>query len=141
MLKKILGISAVLGGLLLAGAPALAATGETQANVSCVAAAVNVREQALGTGIGAYTQAITNAYSARASALQQAYSLTPGKGVIAAAVRKAWSDFRSAMKLARSNWTAARNSAWGQFKTSVKACKAPASSMDHANASSEASGN
>jgi len=141
MLKKILSVSAVLGGLLLVAAPALAAGGETQANVSCVAAAVNVREQALGTGINAYTQAVTGAYSARASALQQAYSLTPGKGVISAAVKKAWSDFRSAMKAARNNWTSARNSAWSQFKASAKACKAPASTLDHANASSEASGN
>ncbi len=143
MIKKILGLTMVASCLALA-LPAFAATSPSTkpsaAQVACVSNAVNAREQALDSGISTYTQAVSAAYMARASALRAAYSQTPGNSVIVKAVKAAWSAFNTAMKSARGAWQSIRASAWSAFRTSVNACKAPAVATDSANASSEASG-
>ncbi len=116
-----------------AATPALPSSGV----VSCVGAAVNTRETALGSGISAYTQSVVGAYSTRASALQQAYS---SPATVRAGIKAAWAAFNSSIKSASQTWRTARASAWSQFRTAVKACKAPATATDSANSSSEASG-
>ncbi|MBI3627562.1 MAG: hypothetical protein HY220_02335 [Candidatus Sungbacteria bacterium] len=139
-------ISAVsLGALLLGIVPALAQTGTTtpptnSAAIACLAAAVSTREKALGAGVGTYTGAINAAYTARASALASAYAQTGGNTAIRTAVRAAWSAFNKSMRSARQTWNSTRLSAWSQFRTAAKACRAPSSVSDSANAASEVSG-
>lgn len=140
MIKKIFTIILAVAGLALA-LPALAATTPSVTQVACVGSAVSVRESALDGGIAAFTQAENSAYTARASALQVAYSLTPGGNAIKNAIKAAWTTFTSSIKTARKTWQITRNSAWSTFRASVKACKAPAVATDTANSSSEASGN
>jgi len=109
-----------------------------QANVACVAAAVAAREQALGTGISAYTQSINDAYSARASALAAAYTQT-GTDAIKKAVKSAWTNFGAALKLGRRTWASAQGSAWSQFRTALKACGGSSTAIsDASNASVDA---
>ena len=139
MLKKTLGfaVSAILLGVAL---PAFAATAPTATQIACVGSAVNTREQSLDAGITTLTQAQNAAYSARAGALAQAYTLTSGNGAIRTAIRAAWTTFSAAMRTARTAWQKTRSTAWATFRTTVKACKAPAVATDSANSSLDASG-
>ena len=136
----VLGIS-VLGTLAATTKLISNKTVPSAATISCVAGAVNAREQALDTGIGVYTQAVNSAYSARAAALKTAWAGTT-TSQINAAVRVAWTQFKAAMKTASSTWKGTRQGAWRQFANAAKACKAPASltATDAAGQSSEAIG-
>ncbi len=149
MFKKTIAISATLLTLSIA-IPVLAKTDAgtastttsalVTAKISCVGAAVSVRETSLITGIGAYTKATSDAYSARASALQGAYGQTT-LAAVKTAVKSVWSTFNSSMKTARKDWQTARNAAWAKYRTSVAACKAPTGTGDGTNSASETSGN
>lgn len=107
--------------------------------ITCVGAAVATREQAIDTAMTSYTASTNSAYSARATALGQAYSQTTLM-TVRSAVKKAWSDFTMTMKTARKTWQSTRMSAWSQYKTSTAVCKAPAGTGDGANSSSEVTG-
>ena len=87
-----------------------------------------------------FTAAQNAAYSARATALQQAYTLTTLKAV-RAAVKTAWSTFSASEKTARKAWQTARNSAWATYRTAAVACNAPAGTGDGVDSGLEASGN
>lgn len=139
MIKKILAFSISLGYLAMA-MPALAATATTQAQISCVGSAVSVREGSLSSAIASHGQAVVAAYSARTSALQQAYSSGASNTSIKAAVKTAWANFNSAVLAARKTWQTSRTAAWATFRTAVKACKAPAVTTDSEKSNSEASG-
>ncbi len=139
--KKIIGILTILASLTLA-LPALAQTTSTvlpSTTLTCIAAAVAARESALDTAYSTFSQSIQAAYSARASALAQAWTITNTKQRNAA-IRAAWSAFNTAKRTANKTWITSRNSAWAQFRASVKTCKAPLSSTDSANSNSEVSG-
>ncbi len=157
MLKKII-VSGIFIGFFITATPALAITARGQATmsevsevkatpvsanavakISCVGMAVNIREQAIDTAVTKFATEFTAAYTARASALKNAYALTNTKDV-KGAVKTAWSTFNSGIKTARKNWQASKNAAWAQFKTAGAACKAPAETSDNANISSEVSG-
>lgn len=151
MFKKII-VSGMCLGLFLTATPAFAltATAETKmsevkatpisantvAKISCVGMAVNIREQAINNAVTKFTTEFSSAYSARASALKNAYALTNTKDV-KGAIKTAWSSFNSSIKTARKNWQTSKNAAWTQFKTASVACKAPAETSDSANSSSE----
>ncbi len=109
------------------------------AKVTCVGTAVNARESALGTAIGTYAAALQSAYGTRATALQTAYA-TGDATQVKSGIKSAWSAFSSAMKAATKSWKTDRASAWSAFSTAAKVCKAPASIVGSAGASSEASG-
>jgi uncharacterized protein (DUF342 family) len=141
MLKKQIFIFAVLLGLTSAFVlPALADNATSSRNSSaatiekivCVGKVTNTREQAIIAAMTTYTSAVNSAYSTRASQLQQAYTATTTVAV-KIAVKKSWSSYTSAVKTARKNWVKARNTAWSDYKTAIKACKAPASISDKFN--------
>lgn len=133
-----LSIIIILAGIALFGSLAFAQS-STNSSTGCVGGAVAVRETSLDAAMSADTQAISNAYTARASALALAYAQTDDASV-KDSVKSAWSDFRSAMKSARVAWRSARNSAWSAFRVSVRACHAPVSISDSSNSISELSG-
>ncbi len=154
MSKKII-IAAVAVSLLTVGTMAFAETSVgVSANISvtpsttsstmttkiqCVGAAVATREASIDSAMTAFTGSSNSAYSARATALAQSYTLTTAVAV-RASVKDAWTIFTSSMKTARKSWQTARNSAWTQYRTSAVACKAPTGVGDGVHASSEASG-
>jgi type IV secretory pathway TrbL component len=107
--------------------------------IACVGTAVNAREQAIGAAATKYTTAANASYSARATALAQAYTLTT-KDAVRSAVKAAWSSFNSSMKSARGEWKTSRKTAWDAFRTAQKACKAPSSLSDTSSSKSEESG-
>jgi len=121
---------------------AASTTGTTNAvaKIACVGTAVNTRETTLDAAMATFTGASNAAYTARASALKQAYTATTTRGV-STAVKTAWTTFNSAVKSARKAWQAARDTAWQTYRTSATACKAPAGTGDGVNSTSEASGN
>lgn len=153
MVKKVLMVSALVMTLAL---PAFAETTSTGTNmpkpnmdiapvmnttaVACVGSAVATRESALGAGFGAYSSVVSGAYGARATALAQAYTATSTTAV-RAGIKAAWTAFNTSVRTARKTWTTTREGAWTAFRTAAKACKAPSSVNDSANASSEVAGN
>ena len=96
------------------------------------------REAALGTAVVAHGQAIQAAYSTRATELAGAYSNTTTKAV-RDGVKVAWADFAKSVKSANDAWRTSRNTAWSNFKTAVKVCKAPAGVSDSGNSGVETS--
>ncbi len=147
MIKKILGVSAIIISLVIA-VPVLAqdnaniqpATADTTATkIACVGAAIAAREMALATAVAIHTEAIAAAYATRANELAGAYSNNTAKEV-QAGVKVSWNDFKKSTKSAANKWKADRDAAWSIFKKAVKACKAPAGVSDAANSLSEVKG-
>ena len=99
------------------------------AAILCVGAAVTPREAALVTGFSTYSQAVSSAYSVRASALGTAYAQSTSVQV-RTSVKAAWSAFNMSVKSARGAWGTARSSAWSTYRSAVSACKAPSSIGD-----------
>jgi hypothetical protein len=112
---------------------------EVAAKITCVGNVVNTREKAIDAAVATYTQAVNSAYSARATALQQAYAQTTLTAV-KNSKNATWSDFNKAIKSARSAWVSAKNSAWSQYRTTAVACKAPDGTGDGTNSSYEVVG-
>ena len=148
-MKKQIIIATISIGLLL-GTMALAettgtvtpntTTADMTAKIQCVGAAVDTRESAIDSAMTTFNASTNLAYSARATALHQAYALTTAVSV-RAAVKVAWTAFKTSMQTARKTWQSAKMSAWSTFKTAAKACRAPAGVSDSANSSSESTGN
>ena len=115
------------------------ATTTVSSKIACVGASVATREAALGVAMNAHGQAVNTAYSNRATALAQAYSLSDSASV-RKAVRTAWSTFNSSIKDAQSNWRIARIAAWKQFYSSSRICRAPYSVNDSAHSYLEVKG-
>jgi hypothetical protein len=114
-------------------------TANAATKIACIGAAVNAREATLNAGIATYTNAVQAAYTARATALNNAYTGTTTKQV-RDSVKKAWSTFRASIKDARQTWKTTQKDAWATFKTAAKACKAPSGASDSEHSSSEVSG-
>ncbi|MEK7625691.1 MAG: hypothetical protein AAB467_05105 [Patescibacteria group bacterium] len=93
----------------------------------CVAAAVNVRETAIGSAFTTYAGAQSAALSARALALNAAWSVpssTPSSTVksLRLAVQTAWKAYNNPHRsVVRTHNTATKN-AWSSFKVASKAC-------------------
>ncbi len=148
MTKQILG-AAIISGVLLTGSIAFAESATSThattpkpvdpAKIQCVGAAVAAREQAVGTAANTFTSAVTAAYSARATALQQAYTKTTSSDV-RSAVKAAWGAFTKSVRDARKAWRAARDGAWTTYRKAAVACKAPGGLGDGGNSGSEMSG-
>lgn len=106
------------------------------AKTACVGAAVNTREKALSTAAATFGQSLTSMYSARAVALQAAYSQSTPSAV-RTAVKAAWATFNTSAKTARTAWSSSRKSAWTAYRTAAVACKAPEGTGDGSNSVSE----
>jgi hypothetical protein len=115
-------------------------TSSAATKIACVGAAVNAREQAISSAEQTFSTASSAAYSARASALQQAYTATTYKDV-RAAVKAAWTAFSSAERAAHKDWVKARDGAWKTYRTAAVACKAQAGTGDGVHSDAEVSGN
>lgn len=109
--------------------------------INCVGTAVNLREITLDAAVQAHQTAITNAYTARATALKAAYSSSTSPSDIRKAVKSAWSAFGVAIKSAAKDWRNAQKSAWSNYRTAIKACRAPGSIGDNEHSGAEISGN
>ena len=109
------------------------------ADIQCVAAAVAAREASLSAGAKTHGDAVSAAYSARASALGSAYTAT-STPAIRHAVKGVWETFNAAIRTARKSWQTVRDAAWSQFRSAIKNCKASTEVLDTANAYSEPKG-
>ncbi len=95
-----------------------------EANLQCVQAATDKREDAIASDWSTYETAISAALSARKSALHDAWGITDTKTRIAAR-NTAWNTYRTAAKSASSALRSARLSDWSAFASASKACKVP----------------
>lgn len=90
--------------------------------LACMQTAVVARDNAIIAAWGTVSASITAAFTARRDALNLAWGITVKKDRNAALV-KAWKDFRTSTKIAKSTFNTARNAAWKKFNTDGKACK------------------
>ena len=151
MIKKIIGVGIAASVLLIAVSifaqtPPLS-TGSLRAKntssaavLACVSAAVDARETSLNAGITTHGQALNTAYTTRAAALHSAYAAGTNDQV-KSAIKVAWTAFRSSIMDVNKAWVTSKSSAWTQFRTAVKACKASTTISDGNNSSMEAVGN
>ena len=91
--------------------------------LACVATAVGTREDAIASGLTAYTTAMSSAFSSRKSALVAAWAM-PARTDRNAAIKSAWSAFHSSEKTATASWKQSKKEAWSVFKTASVDCKA-----------------
>ncbi len=90
-------------------------------NVACVATAVDKREGAIITAYQTRTTAITTALQTRQSALKSAWAITIAKDRNAA-IRKAWSSYKTSFSAANKTFRTDRMNTWKTFNTDRKAC-------------------
>ncbi len=90
-------------------------------DISCVAKAVEVREDALATSWGKFDDTVTSVLAARKTALMSAWSLTDAKAR-RDAVKAAWATAKKDRRAAATTYKAEKKAAWATFKTSAKAC-------------------
>jgi hypothetical protein len=126
----------LLAAVVLPGTAGAAVTADS-AKISCIKEAVMDREEATEEAWGDFADSTSAAYTARAAALDVAYSKTTVVDV-KKFIKTAWNEFKADMKEARADWKKARTTAWETFKTAKKACKAPATIDDTSNASQDA---
>ena len=103
-------------------------------DIACVQKAVDKREDALIAGWTSFNTSMSAAYSARKTALHDAWGMSDATAR-KTAVKTAWENFKKSAKAARQAWKTARKNAWQTFRSDAKACKGAA-----AEASVEASG-
>jgi len=122
-------VSSLLAASLFAASAALPAyAAETHTtkvpntvNIACVAAAVDTRETAIIAAYQTRSTAITTALQTRQTALKAAWALTTAKDRNAA-IRAAWTAFRTSFRTANATFRTDRNNAWKTFNTARKAC-------------------
>jgi hypothetical protein len=127
--------------LLVSGA--IAATGNTTktkpvVDTACMATAIDARDTAIVTALGAYTTALTTDFQTRSTALKAAWTLTDAKARNAA-LKAAWKAFNTSSKADRKTYNTARKAAWTSFSAGAKTCKGSSSSDDTSGAKAEAS--
>ena len=122
--------AAVGAALLLSGATAFAETtssttpvvGTPASNISCVVAAVDAREQAIGAAFTTFSSAESSALSTRATALHAAWGLGDAKARKAGR-EAAWDAFKKANRAAYAALRSARKTTWDTFAKATRACK------------------
>ncbi len=95
-------------------------------NLTCVQSAVNKREGAVGSAFDAFNLSVKSALSSRRTALNSAWSLTNAKDR-RVALKTAWQNWKTSWRSAAKALRDARNAAWTQYKTDLKACNANSS--------------
>ena len=132
---------ATLAGSLLVGSNVLATTVTASAapvttkvakptvDLTCMTTAVDKREDAIASENTTFASAWSAAYSARKSALDNAWTLTDAKAR-RIAIKSAWTAYAGSVKSARKTWNTDRSATWTAFKTDAKACHASASDME-----------
>ena len=101
--------------------PAPSRTPAPKLDLACMKAAIGKRDGAIISAFDTFYNAAKSALNARNSALQAAWGMTDKKAR-QDAQKKAWSDYRSAVKDARKTFRDAQKTAWKQFNTDAKAC-------------------
>jgi hypothetical protein len=105
--------------LLISPLTARAARVSGTVNLTCMQTAVDTREDAIAGAFDTFNDDITAALAARKSALHSAWGLTD---VTArkAAIKAAWTTWKSAHKSALKDLKDDRKAAWDTFKTTAK---------------------
>ncbi len=96
-------------------------TAKKNVDISCVSAAVSVREDALLSAWSKFNTSVSATLSARKSALVSAWGLTDAKAR-KEAVKAAWSTANKSRREAASTYKSERKAAWTAFKTAARAC-------------------
>ncbi len=103
---------------ILKGITALTAT-----DLTCLIAAVDTRDTALGQALQTFDQAMMGAYRDRNTQVKAALALTDTK-LRASGILAATTAFRTTTRDAQRAWRKDRNAAWGKFATARQACGA-----------------
>ncbi len=134
-------ILAIVGLIFFSAVPAFSVA-QTQTSdvvkIACVSGAVSVRERKLSASFTKYSTAMNTAYTSRATDLANGY-LTASSSVAKVNVKNAWNKFKTTSKNASKTWKTERNTAWSEYKNTVKTCKAPSGVNDSGYSGSEPS--
>ena len=117
---KRIAISLLAIGSLMSVSTAFAAK-----DMACLQTAVQTRENTIITTWSTFSSALSAAHTSRSSALFTAYGSSDA-ATQRTAIKKIWSDFKTADKNARTALKASRKDAWMTFKADVKKCKGSA---------------
>ena len=93
--------------------------------VTCVQAAIETRDTSIIAAFDTYATAAKAALTARKDALKLAWAI-PTPTEMRAALKTAWYNYKTSLKVARKNLKTAKKDAWTKAKADRKACKAPA---------------
>ena len=93
----------------------------TTVQLSCVATAVEVRDNAIIAAHDAFSVSIKNALTVRRDALKAAWNISD-KTARETAKKAAWSTFKTSSQAAHTAMRAARVAAWNTFNTSATVC-------------------
>lgn len=113
--------------LIVGSATAFAAEAATtrakikRVNPTCVAKAIDTREEALIKGYETSRNSIISAFKTRATALKDSWKQPAAKDR-QGGVKRAWETFRESRKAARRAWSETHKAAWAAFYTEVRAC-------------------
>lgn len=119
---------AAIGALLLGiGVPALAERAPKKADLSCMKAAVEKRENSIISAKEKSFTAMDTAFKARRDSLKAAWDKTDAKER-REAINTAWSTFRKSHKDARTQLRTDDKTAWTTFKKDSKTCGVDSSS-------------
>lgn len=88
---------------------------------SCVQVAVDTREQAILTGLSAFTTSLQSAFGQRKTALYAAWGISDA-AQRKATVKTAWMTFKQSKQTAQKTFRTARRTAWTNFKTAARKC-------------------
>ncbi len=105
------------------------ATSTAKIDLNCMKTAVEKRENSLITAYTFYTDKTKTSRDTRKNDLLNAWTIENPKAQ-RAAINQAWVKFRQSGKNALLEWLKAKKSAWLQFETDRKQCKAPATGED-----------
>ena len=100
-----------------------AKTPKAAVNLTCMQTAVGVREDALATAFKGFSDDVMAALAARKAALNTAWGMSDGMAR-KAAIKSAWTAWKTAKKAAHTELKTDRKKAWDTFKTTAKnTCK------------------
>lgn len=126
--------STLTGALLLAiGVPALAEYMPKKADLACMKAAVEKRENSIIAGKAESYAALNATHTARKNSLKAAWDKTDAKER-RNAINNAWSNYRTSYKEVRNELRKDVGAAWSIFRTDRKACAVDSGSVKSDNA-------
>lgn len=129
MVKKLLFLSAVASLFAVTTvSPALAGKGPTaadpavmQAQLTCMATAVDKREVAIQAALDVYYTAAKTSLQTRQTGLKAAWAVQD-RDARKKAIKDAWTAFKGTWRNESKKMNKARNAAWQQFNVDRKAC-------------------
>jgi hypothetical protein len=121
-MKYIFGMSMAMMIMVVGVVSVRAESSTGQVDIACMQQAVATREASIADAFGVFSQGVTSALTARASALATVWSQQEHTARVTLR-KEAWRGYKNTMKSLRTSFKTAKKSAWTTFKSATKSCK------------------